>query len=257
MNPRPHSDTQARLEGFEARLQDAFHWANEHAREIVMGALVLLLVGGIAAGIFEWRWRQIDSAETELARIDSEFANAMGAGPGEYFVPEPANAEQATQAREATLAELDAFIAKQGSSPLAAMAGIKAAELEVDLGKLDAADPRLAKIADSLGADDARRAIALRLRGYVLDQKGQTLSAAETYEAAAKVTGYPPRALAWIEAGDAYSRAKAPDRAIAAYREVLAGWPELAEQERIVQRIGLEQAALDAAPPPQPAKPKD
>jgi predicted negative regulator of RcsB-dependent stress response len=249
MNPRPHSDTQARLEGFEARLQDAFAWANDHAREIVVGAGVVLLVGAIAAGIFEWQRRQADAAETELAKIDSEFANAMGASPGEYFVPEPANAEQATKARETAVGELDAFIQKQGTTPLGALAGIKAAELEVDLGKLDAADQRLAKLADSLGPDDPRRAIALRLRGYTLDQRGQTLAAAETYEAAAKVTGYPPRALAWIEAGDAYSRAKAPDRAITAYREVLANWPELAEQERIVQRIGVEQAALDAAAP--------
>jgi tetratricopeptide (TPR) repeat protein len=255
MNPRPHSDTQARLEGFEARLQDAFTWANEHAREIVVGAGVLLLVGAIGAGIFEWRRSQAEAAETEFAKIDAEYASAMGATPGEYFVPEPANPEQATQARETTLAELDAFIAKQRSGPLVALAGIKAAELEVDLGHLDAADLRLGKIAESLDPDDARRAIALRLRGYVLDQRGQTLDAARTYEAAAKVTGYPPRALAWIEAGDAYSRAQAPDRAIAAYREVLAGWPELAEQERIVQRIGVEQAALDAAPPPEAKKP--
>src|SRR5512136_786655 len=132
MNPRPHSDTQARLEGFEARLQDAFAWANEHAREIVLGAVAVLLVGGIAAGIFEWRRRQSDAAETELAKIESEFANAMGAGPGEYFVPEPANAEQATKARETALGELDAFIQKQGATPLAALAGIKAAEIEVD-----------------------------------------------------------------------------------------------------------------------------
>ena len=247
MNPRPHSDTQARLEGFEARLQDAFHWANTHAREIVLGAGLLLVIGGIVAGVFEWRRRGIEAAETELAQIDTSFANAMGASPGEYFVPEPANSEQATKAREAAVAELDAFIAKHGSSQISAIAGIKAAELEVDLGKLDAADPRLQKIADSLAADDPRRAIALRLRGYTLDQRNQPLQAGETYEAAAKVTGYPPRALAWIEAGDAYSRAKAPDRAIAAYREVLAGWPDLAEQERIVQRIGVEQASLDAA----------
>jgi predicted negative regulator of RcsB-dependent stress response len=252
MNPRPHSDTQTRLEGFEARLQDAFNWANEHAREIVLGAVVLLVVGGIASGIYEWQQRQAQAAETELAKIDADFASAMGSTPGEYFISEPANSEQATKARETSVGQLDEFIAKHPGTPVAALAGIKAAELEVDLGKLDAADPRLAKLADSLPADDARRAIALRLRAYTLDQRGQTLAAGETYEAAAKVTGYPPRALAWIEAGDAYSRAKAPDRAIAAYREVLAGWPELAEQERIVQRIGVEQAALDAAPPKPP-----
>jgi len=229
MNPRPHSDTQARLEGFEARLQDAFAWANDHAREIVTVAGVLLLVGAIATAVWEYRRRSAAAAETELAHIDTTFSNAMGSAPGEYFVSEPANPEQATKAREAALVDLDAFIAKHNGSP--------------------------AKVADSLGADDPRRAIALRLRAYTLDQRGQTLAAAQTYEQGAKVTGFPPRALLWIQAGDAYSRANVPDRAIAAYREALSASPELAEQEHLVQRIGLEQAKLDAAPaaPPAPA----
>ena len=146
----------------------------------------------------------------------------MGANPGEYFVPEPANADQAAKAREAALVELDAFVAAHSGSALAAIAAIKAAELEVDLGKLDAADQRLAALAGSLGPDDPKRAIALRLRGYTLDQRGQTLAAAETYADAAKVEAYPARGVVWIEAGDCFARAKAPDRAIAAYREALA-----------------------------------
>jgi len=251
MTPRQHSDTDTRLEGFEARLQDAFAWANEHGREIMVGAALLLLVGAVVAGVYEVRRRAVEQEESDLARIEARFTAAMGANPGEYFVPEPANAEQATKAREAALAELDGFIAKYAGRPLAALAGIKAAEMEVDLGRLDAAAARLAKVVESLDANDPRRAIALRLRGYALDQKGETLAAAEAYEAGAKVEAYPPRALLWISAGDCFSRANAPDRAIAAYREALSASPELAEQEQIVQRIGIEQARLDAAPKPE------
>jgi tetratricopeptide (TPR) repeat protein len=267
MTPRQHSDTEARLAGFEARLQDAFAWANAHGREIMVGMGVLLLVGALVAGVFEWRRRAAAEEQTELARIDARFTAAMGANPGEFFVPEPANAEQATTAREAALAELDAFIAKRAGSELSAVAAIKAAEIEVDLGRLDAAQARLAKLVESLPATDPRRAIALRLRGYALDQKGDSLAAAEAYAEGAKTESYPPRALLWISAGDAYARANAPERAIAAYREALATSPELAEQERIVQRIGIQQARLDAqprpeaaaqpplAPPPEAAKP--
>ncbi|MFI5317687.1 MAG: tetratricopeptide repeat protein [Myxococcota bacterium] len=253
MTPRPHSDTDTRLEGFEARLQDAFAWANDHGREIMIGAAVVLVIGAISAGIFEWQRRTREAEQSELARIEARFAEAMGANPGEYFVPEPANAEQATKAREAALAEFDAFIAQHANRPLAAIAGIKAAELEVDLGRLDAADARLAKLCESLDPTDARRAIALRLRGYTLDQKGDTLAGAQAYEAGAKIEAYPPRALLWISAGDAYARANAPERAIAAYREALSASPELADQEKVVQRIGLQQAKLDAAPAPAPA----
>jgi predicted negative regulator of RcsB-dependent stress response len=260
--PRQHSDTEARLQGFEARLQDAFAWANEHGREIMVGLGLTLLVGAIGAGVAEWRKRATAEAETELGRIEARFSTAMGASPGEYFVPEPANADQAKKAREDSLAELDEFIAKHSGTEIAAIAGVKAAELEVDLGRLDAADARLAKVAESLGAKDPRRSIALRLRGYTLDQKGDPLAAAEAYEAAAKVEAYPPRALVWISAGDAYARANAPERAISAYREALAASPELAEQEHVVQRIGIQQARLDSAPKPaaaatpEPAKPE-
>jgi predicted negative regulator of RcsB-dependent stress response len=253
MTPRQHGDTETRLEGFEARLQDGFAWVNAHGREIMAAIAAALLVGGLVAGVVEWRSRQGDAAQTELAAIESRFTAAMGANPGEYFVPEPANAEQAAKAREAALAELDAFIAAHAGSALAAIAGIKAAELQVDLGELDAADARLAKLVEPLGADDPKRAIALRLRGYTLDQRGQTLAAAEIYADAAKVQAYPARGLLWIEAGDCFARANAPDRAIAAYREALASAPELSEQQNIVQRIGIQQAKLDAAPPPAPA----
>jgi predicted negative regulator of RcsB-dependent stress response len=260
MTPRQHGDTETRLAGFEARLQDGFAWANDHGREIMVAGGIVLLVAAIAAGIFEWRRQKAEAMETELARIEARFTSAMGANPGEYFVPEPANAEQATKAREAALVELDAFIAKSGAGELAAIAGVKAAEIEVDLGRLDAAEARLGKLAESLGASDPRRAIALRLRGYALDQKGDPMAAGEAYEAGAKIEAYPPRALLWISAGDAYARANAPERAIAAYREALATSPEISDQERVVQRIGVQQAKLDAAPPaaaaPTPEAPK-
>ena len=262
MTPRQHSDTESRLGGFEARLQDAFHWANDHGREIMAVLGVLLVVGAIAAGTFEWRRRTAAAQETELARIEAGFATGMGASAGEYFVPEPANAEQATKARETAIGEFDAFIAKDGDRGLVALAGIRAAELEVDLGRLDAAEARLAKLVESLGASDPRRAIALRLRGYALDQKGNALAAAEAYEAGARVEGYPPRALLWIAAGDAYARANAPEKSIAAYREALSASPELSEQEGIVQRIGVQQARVDSQPAPaptpipEPAKPE-
>ncbi|HTO52515.1 MAG TPA: tetratricopeptide repeat protein [Myxococcota bacterium] len=253
MTQRQRSETETRLEGFELRLHEGFAWANDHAREIVVGAVMLLVVGGILSAIIEYRGRQTEGAETALAEIETHFVTAMGSNPGEFFVAEPANAQQATQAREAALAEFDAFIAGHAGSPLVAVAGIKAAEMEVDLGKLDAADARLAKLADSLKGDDPRRAIALRLRGYTLEQRGQELPAAEAYEAAAKVESYPPRALAWISAGDSYGRANQPERAIAAYREALSASPEAGEQEHLMQRIGLEQAKLDAARPATPA----
>jgi predicted negative regulator of RcsB-dependent stress response len=250
MTPRPHSDTESRLEGFEARLQDAFDWINSHGREFMIGLVVVLLAGGIAAGIWEWRRRSVEAAQSELNAIEARFTTDMGANPGELFVPEPANVDQATKARETAVTALDAFSAAHAGSGLAAIAGVKAAELEVDLGKLDAANARLEKVIASLGERDARRAIALRLRGYILDQQGNPMAAGEAYESGGKIESYYARALLFIDAGDCFSRANAPERAIAAYREAVSTSSELAEQAKIPQRIGVEQAKLGSATPP-------
>ena len=257
MTERQHGETETRLAGFEARIQDGFAWANAHGREIVIGIAAFLIVGGIGAGIWEWQRRSRGATETELARIEARFTQAMGATTGEPFISEPANAEQAVKAREATLAELDAFVAAQSSSDTARVASLRAAEIEVDLGRLDVADKRLEALAAAFGEADARRAVALRLRGYVLDQSGNPLGAAEVYETGARILAYPPRVLLFIAAGDCFARAAQPARAITAYRQALSASPEVAEQEGIVARIGVEQAKLDAAPPSAPVPASD
>jgi predicted negative regulator of RcsB-dependent stress response len=257
MTERQHGDTESRLMGFEARLQDGFEWANAHGREIVVGIAVFLVAGGVLAGIWEMRSRRVAAAEAELARIEARYTQSMGATSGEMFITEPANAEQAAKAREAALTELEAFIAEQDSSDAARIASLRAAEIEVDLGRLPDADKRLTALAEAFGPDDARRAVALRLRGYVLDQGGDPLAAADVYESAARIEAYPPRVLVWIEAGDCLARAGQPARAVAAYRQALAASPEIAEQEGVLIRIGIEQAKLDSAPPPVPAPGSD
>jgi hypothetical protein len=208
MTPRQHGDTETKLAGFEARLQDGFEWANAHGREIIAGLAVLFVVGAIAAGIWEWRRHGQAEGNAELARIEARFTQAMGATSDDPLITEPANAEQAKKAREAALAELDAFIAERGlSSDQARIASLRAAEIEVDLGRLPDADKRLVALTQALDPSDARRGVALRLRGYVLDQSGDALAAAEVYEEGAKVKGYPPRALLFVKAGDAFAPA--------------------------------------------------
>jgi len=257
MTERQHGDTETRLAGFEARLQDGFEWANSHGREIVIGIVAFLIAGGAVAGIWEIRSRGRAAAEAELARIEARFTQAMGATTGELFVAEPANAEQAQQARESALAELDAFVVAQGTSDSAWLARLRAAEIEVDLGRLPEADKRLEALAASFDEGDPRRAVALRLRAYVLDQSGDPLAAAELYEAGARIQAYLPRVLLWIQAGDGFARVRQPARAIAAYRQALSASPEVAEQEGIIVRIGIEQAKLDALLPPAPASGSD
>ena len=105
--------------------------------------------------------------------------------------------------------------------------------------------------------DDARRGVALRLRGYVLDQNGDPLAAAEAYEAGARIEAYRARVLLWIAAGDAFARAGGPARAVGAYQQALSASPEVAEEQGIVTRIAIEQAKLESTPPAAPATGSD
>ncbi len=247
MAQQQHGDTETRLAGFEARIQAGFEWANSHGREIVIGIAIFLVTGGAIAGVWEWQTRSRLAAQTELAAIEARFARAMGATSDEAFISEPANADQARKAREQAVIEFDAFIAERGSSDAAQIARLRAAELETGLGNLAAADKRLEALAASLAADDARRAVALRLRGFVLDQSGDPLAAAEAYEAGARIEAYRANVLLWIEAGDCFSRAGAPARAIGAYQQALSSSPEIAEEQGVITRIGIEQMKLGAA----------
>lgn len=257
MAQQQHGDTETRLGGFEARIQAGFEWANSHGREIVIGIAAFLVVGGLVAGLWEWEKRSRAAARTELATIEARFVRAMGADANEAFIGEPANAAQAKKAREQAVADLDAFVAAHGSSDAAIIASLRAAEIEVDLGNLETADKRLEALAAELDAADARRAVALRLRGYVLDQRGNSLAAAEAYEAGAGIEAYRARVLLWIEAGDSFARAGAPARAIEAYQQALSTSPALAEEQGVIARIGIEQAKLAAAPPEAPSPASD
>jgi len=248
MTQQQHGDTEARLAGFEVRLQAGFEWANAHGREILVGIAVFVLAGAVVAGVWEFRARGRAGAEAELARIEARYTQAMGATTSEAFIPEPANVEQATKAREAALAELDAFIAAQGSSDAAKVASLRAAEIEVDLGRLGDADKRLEALAAAYDETDARRAVALRLRGYVLDQGGDPLAAAEVYESGARIQAYPPAVLLWVAAGDCFARAGQPARAIGSYRQALSAASDVAEEEGVIARMAIEQAKLDRLP---------
>lgn len=249
MTMQPHGDTEAPARGFDATLESIFSWAQENLREIGFGLLGFLVVAGMGAALYEYRERSELAAIDRLAQIEERFAQAMGADLGAAIAPEPANAEQARKAREEALAELDALSSETRGSAVGRGAAVRAAEMEIDLGQVEAARARLAAVLGDLGPSDPLHAVALRLDGYALEKLGDPLAAAESYERAAQGKAYAARGLLWVAAAESFLAAHAPDRAIRAYQEAVASSPELAEQLRILDRIaGLEGAAGAATP---------
>ncbi len=256
--PLRHADTEARATGFDAVLESAFERIRQHGRQVAIGLGVVLVLGTAAAIAYDSARRAENAASSALARIESEFSAAMGAPLGVAIVPEPANEALARRAREAALARFDELIAEHEGSEAARIAAIRAAEMEVDLGRLEAAVERLTGLDSSLDPDDLRRPLALRLKAYVHEEQAQPLAAAEALERASQVESYPGRALLLVAAGDAYERAAAYRRAIAAYQRALSITPELAQQSDVIGRIATleyiaEAAEATAAEPPGPS----
>ena len=219
--PLQHGDTETRLKGFDAVLEGLFERTREHGRALAIGLGIVLVMGTATALLYDSARGQEEEAASALAAIEVQFGANMGAPIGEPLPPEPANVEVARRAREAALEELELLIAEREGSRTARIAAIRAAEMEIDLGRLEAASERLEALSAELAADDPKRAIALRLAGYVLDERGEPLAAAQSYERGAEVRTYPGRPMLLVAAAEAYERAGEYQKAIAAYQQSL------------------------------------
>ena len=241
-----HGETERRREGFEARMETGFEWLEAHARQVVAAVAILLLGGGVAALGYEWYQGSSESAQLALDRVEWRYFDGMGASRNDLVPVEPANADRALAAREEALASYESLAGELGGLP-GEIAVLRAAGLEIGLGRLEAADARLLAARDEL-SEDVVRASALRLHGYVLEELERLEEAAQAYEAAAAIEAYPVPEDLWLAAGDVRLRAGDPAGAANALRQVLAVAPEEAERRGLVERIeGLEASLPDTA----------
>jgi tetratricopeptide (TPR) repeat protein len=231
------------LERFEARAQHVFDWIGAHPRQVLGGIGGAVLLGLLVTGIYEWNERRQDAAHEALAKVERRFAEEFAGDPRVAILPEPANADQARRAREDALAGFLAVADAHSGSRAADFAQLRAAEMEVDLGQLDAAEQRLLDLDLQLGRSDSLRAVALRLSAYVHDLRGDYLEAGEAYLAGAEIDAYPDSPMLWLAAAQSFERGGAADRAVLAYQAVLANDPELGEREGVLGRIELLESA--------------
>jgi tetratricopeptide (TPR) repeat protein len=255
MATRRHADTEAPLEGFEARIQSAFEWVGEHPREFLSAVGGLLLVGALVAIIYEVRVSQRDSAATALARIEDRFAESMGGTRAISLVPEPANPEQAQRSREAALVALDAYVEEYAGARPADFARLRAAEMEADLGRFPESEARLTALADDLDEDDPFRGVTLRFLGYVLEEQQRPAEAGEAYAAAAEIESYPDAAAVWVAAGEAFRRAGERSRAQFAYAQALSADPAYAVSQQIEDLLTLLEATSEPSEEASPESP--
>lgn len=256
MTTRHHGETEARAEGLEGRIEDVFEWATAHSRGVVIGIVSFLVIGGGIAAGWELNRRAAENAQRQLADVELAYNQAMGAGPRTVFPAEPANPEQGVRAREAALAGFEAVAREHEGSVAAELAGIRAAELEIELGRAVAAERRLQLLSDAAGRDALTRGVALRLRGYALEELGRFGDAGDAYGAAGGVAGYPDRAAVWLSAADNYARVGDSDRELAAYQQILDLDLEFADRNQVTERLNALGGASSAGTEPTAAPPR-
>jgi tetratricopeptide (TPR) repeat protein len=237
MTIRQRSETETRAQGFDAKLEAAFEWLGARSLYVIAVLGTLLVAGAAVAGFYELNKNRQDAAELALAQVGYGFAVAMGSPIEDFLISEPFSKEQARRAREEALAHFEAVVLDHRRTRTAQVASLRAAEMEVDLGRWSDAQARLAKLVAQLSRRDALRAVALRLLGFLQEQQGRFAEAGESYADAAGVQAYPARASLWMAAGGSFARAGASERALAAFQQVLSLDPELAEREGIVERL--------------------
>ncbi len=248
MTTQRHGDTERPLRGFEATIERGFGWLEANGRTVTVGLIGAVLLGAALAGLYEWAERRDAAAQQALEAVEREFAVAMGA-PQVVIVPEPANAETAVEAREVALAGFETVIEEHPGGFAASNASIRAAEMEIDLGRLDAASARLEVLREDLAEGALLAAIVARLHGYVLEERGQRAAAGAAYAAAAAVEEYPARELVWLAAAENFLAAGEDARAADALSEVLSIAPEFGEQMGVVDQLTALQARAAQEPP--------
>jgi tetratricopeptide (TPR) repeat protein len=200
-------------------------WASRNA-VLILGAIAAVLVVAGGVGLYAQHGQdKRDEAADALALATSRYRQAMGADPVGGPVPEPANAELAEETRSEYVERFMEVARSHAGTVPAALAWLEAGHLQVQLGRLEAAAESFGRVREEAAGTPIAAMGAMRLAGLAED-RGDPKTAAEAYEAAAAIDGYPLRASAlsdaarcWVDAGD-------PQRAIAAFQRLENEFPD-------------------------------
>jgi len=171
----------------------------------------------------------VSEAANALAVAERDYRRAMGATPGSIEIPEPANPQAARNARTAAVEAYGEVMAEHAGSPAASVAALRKGRIEQELG-----EPEAALASFEQGAANATgklRALLLERIAALHEERGRYAEAADHYERAAAVPGYPLQYRALAEAARTRAEAGEADAAVA-----------------LLQRLEAEAAALQLPP---------
>jgi hypothetical protein len=227
-------------------------WATQNPA-LVLGLIAAILVTAAAVGGYRaWRADREADAAAEAAAIEAEYLRAMGAGPGQIDVPEPANAEAAAETRREYATRLTEAAERLAGTRAAVTARLRAGQLRAEIGEPEAALAQWRAAAEAAPDGSALEAVARTRIGAGLEAAGDAAGAAEAYAAAGRAGDFPGRVLALGDAARCFADAGQPDRALEIFRGLT---EDEVAQLPVHVSARLRELAIRQAPPPAAAAP--
>jgi hypothetical protein len=239
------------LHEIESIFDRAARWSADHPLAL-LGVLAAILFTAAGIGGYQaWERSREAGASAELAAIESEYLQAMGAAPGQLEVPEPANAEAAAATRREYAARLLDGADRHAGSRAAVGARLRAGALLAELGDAAAAQAAWRAAAEGAPSGSALAALAQLRLATAFEDAGDFRAAAEAYLAAGQVDAFPGRVLALGDAARCFAEAGDTARALEVFGRL--GEEEAAELPAHVSSRLRELAAASARAASAPA----
>jgi tetratricopeptide (TPR) repeat protein len=229
------------LEVLESRSERLGEWISANPTPI-LGTLGAVLAAALVFGLVSSTRESAElDAAAALASAQRDYRVAMGADLTAIDIAEPANPEAARDAREAAVVALEGVIDEYPGSPTAALAALDLGERLAELGRSEEAVAAWETAVS--GADAELRGLLLQRIGAQAELEGRLADAAEAYERASRIEGYPLRQQALAEAARLRASAGEAEAAVGLLQQLEAEAPGYA----LPDHVGAQLRELRAA----------
>ncbi len=203
------------IEEFESIAERGAEWIGNHV--ILAASLVVLSLGLAAAyaGYQSWHGNREAGASAALDRVQSEYLEAMGVGPGALEVPELANPDAAKRIKQEFSGRFAAVASEhRGTVPgtLAALAQGNLIEEQTSSANEapEVKNPAIeiwTEALDTAPRNGRLQAILWERIAQSHEESSRWLEAAEAHEQAGRITSFPLRYRALADAARCYVEA--------------------------------------------------
>ncbi len=198
------------IEEFESIAERGAEWIGNHV--ILAASLVALSLGLVAAyaGYQSWHGNREAGASAALDRVQSEYLEAMGVGPGTLEPPELANPDAAKRIKQEFSGRFAAVASEHRGTVPGTLAALAQGNLIEEQTNGEAGSPAIeiwTEALDTAPRNGRLQAILWERIAQSHEESSRWLEAAEAHEQAGRITSFPLRYRALADAACCYLEA--------------------------------------------------